>query len=188
MKSTANAIRLQYDESGKPELTLTLSCSKQEAITGVQELKDMLGKGKVLSVELKQHRKGRSLDANAYMWTMCDKLAEKLSTPKSPMTKDDVYREAIRKVGQFTILPIRNDAVEQWIYNWGAGRTGWVCENLGDSKLEGYTNIMSYYGSSVYDSKSMARLIDYVVEECKANGIETLTPQELAALNEEWGK
>ena len=188
MKAQCNALRISYNEHNHPEITLSLTCSRHEIATDLQELRDVLAKGKVLAVEVKQYRKSRSLDSNSYLWTMCNKLAEKLSTPKSPITKDDVYREAIRKVGQFTILPIRNDAVEQWVYNWGAGRTGWVCENLGESKLEGYTNVMSYYGSSVYDSKAMSRLVDYVVEECKANGIETMTPAEIARMNEEWGK
>jgi hypothetical protein len=188
MKSTASAIRLTYNESGKPELTLTLSCSKQEAMTSVQELKDILGKGKVLSVEIKQYRKARSLDANGFLWVMCQKIAEKLSQPHAPVTKDDVYRQAIRQVGQFTILPIRNDAVETWIYNWGHGRIGWVCENLGDSKLEGYSNIRSYYGSSVYDTKSMSVLLDYIVSEAKEQGIETMTPEQLSIMKQEWGK
>ena len=41
-----------------------------------------------------------------------------------------------------------------------------------------------YYGSSTYDSKQMARLIDNIVQDCKAVGVETATPQELARLKE----
>lgn len=36
-----------------------------------------------------------------------------------------------------------------------------------------------FYGSSSYDTKEMARLIDEVVEECKAQGIETMSKNEL---------
>lgn len=45
-----------------------------------------------------------------------------------------------------------------------------------------------YYGSSTFDTKQMARLIDNIVQDCKALGIETLTPQQLDALKEEWGR
>jgi hypothetical protein len=45
-----------------------------------------------------------------------------------------------------------------------------------------------YYGSSVYDTKQMSQLIDCIVQDCKTVGIETMTPQELAALNERWGQ
>ena len=45
---------------------------------------------------------------------------------------------------------------------------------------------MLYYGSSTYDSAQMSRLIDLVVQECQAQGIETKTPEELALLKEDW--
>lgn len=38
------------------------------------------------------------------------------------------------------------------------------------------------YGSSQYNTKQMTRLIRSVAEECKAQGIETMTPEELAGL------
>jgi hypothetical protein len=122
------------------------------------------------------------------MWVLCQKIAKKISLPKVPITKEEVYRKLIHEVGEFTVLPIRNDAVVTWIKNWGEGRTGWVCDNLGDSKIKGYTNIASYYGSSVYNTKQMSRLIDCVVEEAKEQGIETLRPEELAAMSREWGR
>jgi len=187
MKSICNAIKLQFNEQGKPELVISLSCTRQEIMPEVQELRDVLAKGKLLAVEVKQYRKGRSLDSNSYLWTMCNKLAEKLSTPKSPITKDDVYREAIRKVGQFEYLAVAEDAAEQFIKVWNSRGLGWYAEEM-DSKIPGCKKIIAYYGSSVYDTKAMSVLVDYVVEECKENGIETLTPQELAAMNEKWGK
>ena len=54
------------------------------------------------------------------------------------------------------------------------------------SKIPGCTNVICYYGSSTYDTKQMARLIDLVVEDCKQQGIETLTPEELERMALEW--
>ena len=184
MRIKSHEILIQYNRTRQPQIVLTTSGNIQPE---VEELKAS-AKDRGYSVEIKVWRERRSLDANAYMWTICNKIAERISVPKAPITKDDVYRKAIREVGQFTLLPIRNDAVEQWIYNWAHGRTGWICENLGDSKLEGYTNIASYYGSSVYDSAQMSRLVDYIVEEAKGLDIETLTPAEIARMNQDWGK
>ena len=48
-------------------------------------------------------------------------------------------------------------------------------------------NVTLYYGSSTYDTKQMSRLIDNIVQDCQAVGIETLTPDKLALLLEEWG-
>ena len=83
-------------------------------------------------------------------------------------------------------MPIKNELVEQEIRDWGAGRLGWVCDIVGDSKLEGYTNIMEYKGSSSYDTAQMARLIDLVVFECKEQDIETMTPEQLSKLVGAW--
>jgi hypothetical protein len=69
---------------------------------------------------------------------------------------------------------------------WESKGIGWQTDRL-QSKLEGCTNVVLYYGSSVYDSKQMSRLIELIVQDCKANGIETLTPHELEMLCEKWG-
>lgn len=44
------------------------------------------------------------------------------------------------------------------------------------------------YGSSVYDTEQMARLIDAIVQDCRDVGIETMTPRELDALVSRWGE
>ena len=116
------------------------------------------------------------------MWVLCDKIAQKINS-----TKEEVYRDAIRNVGVFEIVPIRKDAVERFIDNWKHNGVGWVCETLGESKLEGYDKIVTYYGSSTYNTKEMSRLVDYIVEEAKEQGIEVLPPNELQSMKEAWG-
>ena len=43
-----------------------------------------------------------------------------------------------------------------------------------------------YYGSSSFDKKQMSRLIDGVVQDCQAVGIETKTEAEIKSLLESW--
>lgn len=43
-----------------------------------------------------------------------------------------------------------------------------------------------YYGSSVFSSSTMSRLIDNLIQDAKAVGIETMPPDKLAALLGEW--
>jgi len=126
-------------------------------------------------------RKRRSLDANAYLWVLVGKIAAEVSLPS-----DDVYRNAIRDAGEFTPLPIRADAVDEFSRIWSSHGTGWFVDVLDDSKLHGYKLVRAYNGSSTYDTKQMSRLIDYVVQDAKALGIETMTPQELDRLKEAW--
>ena len=43
-------------------------------------------------------------------------------------------------------------------------------------------------GSHTYDTKEMSRLIDGTVSEAKELGIETMTPNEIERMKQQWGK
>ena len=145
-------------------------------------------KNQKYELSIKEYREKRSLDANAYCWVLLDKLAVELSKDGETVSPEELYKALIPSVGgNSKILPIREDAISAWEKIWGAGRTGWFCEDMGPcANLEGYHNIRCFYGSSVYDTKQMCRLIDLVVQECHQLGIETATPQELERLKEGW--
>lgn len=132
--------------------------------------------------ELKEHKRKRSLDANSYCWVLCKKIADALR-----ITKEEVYRKAINEVGKFEILPIKDEAVRTFINAWSSKGIGWICEVFNKSKLDGYTNVIAYYGSSIYDTKEMSILIDNIVQEAKHLGIDTMTPDEIENLKSLWG-
>lgn len=137
---------------------------------------------KLYLLDIREYRKKRSRDANAYAWVLIGKLAEAMRIPK-----DEVYREAIRGIGgNYEIIPIRQEACQKFIEIWTKRGTGWQCDDLGDSKINGYRNVIAYYGSSVYDTHQMSVLIDRLVQDCKDLGIETLSDEKLSLLMEEW--
>lgn len=133
-----------------------------------------------LTIDIKTEK--RSNDANAYYWTLVNKLSAKIGvSPK------DIYRTHIKDIGgNYEVVPIREDAVDTWIKNWVKKGLGWVCESIGESKLRGYVNVVCFYGSSTYDKRQMARLIDLCVQDCKEQGIETMTPSEMALMMESY--
>lgn len=140
-------------------------------------------KGKSLKdyvLRLLKPKKKRSLDANAYMWVLCDKIASKIE-----QTKEFVYRTAIRQVGVFTDVSADADAAKALICGWEHNGTGWFGEML-DTVAERKT-VRLYYGSSTYDSRQMARLIDEVISYCKDFDIEYLSPDELERMKAAWG-
>lgn len=137
--------------------------------------------GKDLKIEIKQYREKRSLDANGYCWVLADKIAKVIGN-----TKEYVYKKAIKSVGDFEVTPIKDEAVKKWISNWESKGIGWQSEVLSESKLKGYTNIINYYGSSVYDSKDMAVLIDELIYEAKLLDIDTITPAEKEKMLKFW--
>lgn len=146
-----------------------------------QALCESLKDGKVYDVEIKQHREKRSLDANAYCWVLIGKLAKHYGIPS-----DDVYRQFVRIAGAFEVLPVREDIAERFPSIWGANGIGFVVDDLGPSKIPGYHNYKCYYGSHVYNTQEMSRLIDSVIDECKLVGIETIPPDKLKRMMEEW--
>lgn len=151
-----------------------------DQLTAAKLLADELREGEI-SLECKKWRQRRSLDANAYMWTLVDKIAKK--TRQKPA---DVYRHEIKEIpGNSTLVCVQDKAKDVLQQQWQAKGLGWQTEEL-PSKIEGCTNIMLYYGSSVYNTTQMSLLIDSIVEEAKELGIETLTPYELEGMKAQW--
>ena len=145
------------------------------------ELIKLLNTDKGVKVQLSVWREARSLNANSYAWVLLDEIAKKTRS-----TKEEMYRQVISRVGVFEILPIKNEAVDNFVDKWESRGLGWVCNIMRDSKIKGYTNVIAYYGSSVYNTKEMSRLIDEVVQEAQALDIQTKTPQEIAELKSLW--
>lgn len=130
--------------------------------------------------EIKQ-KNTRSLDANAYAWVLIGKLAEAVGLPRL-----EVYRDAVRNVGgNISTGCFAAADVPKIRAAWEVNRLGRQTEIIA-SKLPGCVNIIFYEGSSEFDSQTMSRLIDNLVQDCKAVGIETMPPDKLAALLGEW--
>ena len=140
-------------------------------------LADSFKEGKEYVLTIKQEMKKRSNDANAYYWTLLDKLTEKMKLPK-----EEIYKSHIRNIGgNNQVVCVVNDALDKLISGWHHNGIGWVTDVF-DSKLEGCTNVILYYGSSTYNTKQMSDLINLAVEDCRALNIETLPPYEIEKL------
>lgn len=127
--------------------------------------------------EIRKKPKKRSLDQNAYCWVLIDKIAEAVH-----IAPEQVYRNAIRDIGGVSErICIQSEAAETFCRAWEKRGMGWQTET-GPSKIKGCVTVTCWYGSSVYDTKQMAALLESLIQEAKALGIETLTPEELARL------
>ena len=140
-----------------------------------------LNMDKPIEVIIRNKRKKRSLDANAFCWVLCDEIAKKINS-----TKEDVYRQHVHDVGVFDFVDIPTKAVPQFTKSWHAKGDGWITDVYNNCTIKGCTKIACYYGSSTYDSKQMARLIDSLVEEAEALGIPTKTKPELMEMYADW--
>lgn len=137
---------------------------------------------KKLVLEIKPYRKRRSLDANGYYWQLLGQLADTLRIPKN-----ELHNRMLRQYGQlmiiddqavYTVLPDTEEAEKAiaGAETYHLKPTSQVKKGKGGRM---YRTYMMIRGSSDYDTKEMSLLIGGLVEECKEQGIETMTSEEL---------
>ena len=157
------------------QFQITFSINEASAINEINNIKDC----QKLSIKAVKHRERRSLDANAYLWVLLQKMAEALRRDKWGL-----YLEKLGEYGVFTHIIVKPHMVEKVKEEWRA------VKELGEVCVNGTTGIQlqCYFGSSTYNTKEMSVLIDGVVSEAKEMGIETLPEEELIRMKEMWGK
>lgn len=166
---------LTVNRDGSQNITVTVTSDFRESF---DELYD-----KDINIEIKKYSKRRSLDANAYCWSIIDQIAKKQHIKKS-----EVYRNAIRDIGGVSdIVCVASEAVEHLCKGWEAHGEGWQTEAV-ESANEGFTNVTLWYGSSVYDTGQMSALIDSLKQDADGLGIVTMTEKETDRLLMLWGK
>ena len=132
-----------------------------------------------LEITAKKHRKHRSLNANALLWSCLGKIAAVLNTDKW-----SVYLKMLKRYGQYTYICVKPQAVEMLKRQWRE------CEEVGMISINGQEamQMLCYYGSSTYDTKQFSILLDGVISEMKEIGLETPSEEELRRSIEQWGK
>lgn len=172
---TINDISIDYKTN---KLKISILLDQRESISSLEEIKE-----DKLSIEIKKYRKSRSLDANKYFW----KLLQEVCDFKDIETIEE-YKRRVKELGIFRQFKIMTQDVKTFEKVWTDRGIAWFCE-IADTDYIGDTEfkiINAYYGSSSYNTKQMSRLIDNLVQDCKAVGIETKTPAELESLLRSW--
>lgn len=144
----------------------------------MQEVTELAKSKAVISI--KKYRQSRSLNANAYCWVLCQEIAETLSKDKQYISKETVYRKAIKDCGHCTMITVKQEAVQSLIAHWQANGLGWIAEIIDD------TTLALYHGSSTYNTAEMARLIDCLQDEAKQLDIRLRASEEVEKMVEKW--
>lgn len=152
--------------------------TKGDAGTIFDKLKDA-----DVNIEIKKYNPKRSKTANDFCWALCTDIGKAI---RPPIPKEEVYRKAIRDVGEYEPLPIREDAVETFQNRWASHGTGWFADVIDNAKLPGYKKVFAYYGSSTYDTAAMSRLIDYLVDEAEQLGLPIPAKKEQEEMLNAW--
>lgn len=134
--------------------------------------------------ELKEYKEKRSLNANAYCWVLCDKIAKELSKDGTVTTKEIVYKDAITQIGSFEPMIIEEKAFENFERIWSRQGLGFIVQEV--SRKDKCIRVNCYYGSSTYNTKEMSLLINLLVELAESLNIETKSENEINSLLEKW--
>lgn len=173
MKVTGRIVGANIDfKTNKPVLMLEVNERKDFE----QLVDDMKDKDK-LSVEIKQFRAHRSLNANAYAWLLIGQIADILRAGK-----DEIYLKLLKRYGQSELVSVLSHVpIENYVKYY---------EEAGESQLNGkmFTHYRVYKGSSEFDTREMSIFIDGVVSEAKELGIQTETPNQIAEMKARWGE
>lgn len=176
---TGNLEQMIVGADGITHLTISTRADFREQY---DKLKD-----KECDITIKQHKEKRSLDANAYMWVLCEKIAEVLCMDGTKTTKEDVYRETVRQLGVFRDIPMKRGYEQTLRTAWEMNGIAWITEIIDNQwSNSDFTMVRCYYGSSVYNTAQLSRLIDALVQDCDALGIDHRTPAEINNLLSLW--
>lgn len=174
---TLEEISIDY-KTNKPKISFLIN--DKSKLPTIEELK-----GIKLKIIAKKDIKKRSLNANNYFWKLLQELCE-----LAEIDTIEEYKRRVKELGIFRRFKIEKDNVNTFEKMWTSQGVAWFCE-IFDTEIIGNTEfkiINAYYGSSSFNSKQMSRLINDLVEDCKAYEIETKTPAEIKSLLESWNK
>lgn len=133
--------------------------------------------------DIKERRKKRSLDANAKAWALLRELSVAVG-----QADIDLYKGYVRDIGPHKDFTLTPDEAKTFRVAWEQLGTGWPTEQVDYTPDGDRVIIRAYYGSSTYNTKQMSVLLDRIIQDCEAVGIETLSDRERSLLLEEWGK
>lgn len=142
-------------------------------------------KGKLF--DLTEHKEKRSLNSNSYYWALVGKVAQ-----KTHISSNVIHNQNLRDLGLIwrindEVIPVylpdtenaEKEALNATTYH--IKPTSQVKEGKDGKMFRCYVMLR---GSSTFNVEEMSALLDLMIQEAKAQGIETMTPSELAHMRE----
>lgn len=162
-------VNIDYETNN---MLLTLIINEKQALKqGFDELREQ----DKLAIKIEKWRQKRSLNANAYFWSIVGKIADKIGS-----SKDEVYFEMLKRYGQSELISVVSSVpISNYIQYY---------EEAGKSELNGkeFTHYRVYKGSSQFNTEEMATLINGAVSEAQELGLPTEPPEEIERIKNLW--
>lgn len=121
--------------------------------------------------EVRLWKRKRSLTQNAYYWALLNRLGLALG-----YASDELHGHMLREYGVYDTFTVRADVPLARYFRY--------YDIVGSGVMDGvrYSHVRAFKGSSEMDSGEFSKLLDGAIQECRAQGIETMTPEEAARL------
>ncbi len=120
-------------------------------------------------VEIEPKKKKRSLDQNRYFWALLGEIAKKENGDLRDV--DDLYTNLLEMSGsKYETLVIKHEALER--FKGLVRHVKIIKQQIYQHEL--YDTIWAFYGSSKFDTKEMAQLIDTTFRYASEVGVENV--------------
>lgn len=146
-----------------------------------------------VGIDIKQYRPKRSLDANAYYWTLVGKLAKVIDRSSAAVHNYMLSHYGVPEILDDKLVYLSLPDTEEAQKKAEESETFHIrptTQIITGKDGKPYRTYMLIRGSGSYNSAEMARLIEGIIQECKEAGIpeyEIMTPDEKRILKERYG-
>ena len=168
LKKPIQKLDYSFTPNGRMELRITIDKT---------DISEIINCEKPLEVIIDRIKEKRSLNANSYCWVLIGQIADILRA-----SKEEVYFNMLKNYGQSTVVSVLSEINVTGFFKY--------YEEFGRGEVKGkdFTHYKVYKGSSEFDTREMAVLIDGVISEAQELGIDTRTPEEIDKMKALWGK
>lgn len=140
--------------------------------------------------DLSEHKEKRSLSQNAYYWQLAGQVAKK--TVRYGANINEIHNRNLRELGlreyindQPIVIYIPDtEEAEKTALNAESYHIKPTSQTRVGKDGTVFRCYVMLRGSHTFNSEEMSALVDLMVQEAKAVGVETLTPIELAQMRE----
>ena len=158
--------KIGTDEFGRPVLSLRIP----DFVAGA--LEDRFGNTDVVSVEMSEVRKGKSLNQNNFFWHLVGEITITESGRMTEADRIDTYRNLLYGAGlKPESVSVLKEAFETFIHRLDHLRVYVITGGYFRDGNE-YITADLYFGITQYDKEEMKDLIDYTLQYAEEIGLD----------------
>lgn len=135
-------------------------------LSSCESLQGAVSDGKELRIQVTVNRKKRSLNANAALWELLNRMASVLHK-----TADEVYLDMLELYGVRDYYVIAPQALARVQAKWRLTKVISEVRCQGKPALQ----VACFYGSHDYDTAEFSRLLDGTIYEAKKLGVDFIS-------------